>query len=54
VSTVNEAPLWDGGITFHRLSEFVGAVFALVACAVSFFLIIGHATHYSKPEEQRQ
>ncbi|KAJ5833692.1 hypothetical protein N7474_002003 [Penicillium riverlandense] len=52
-ATINEAPLWDGGITFHRLSELVGAVFAVVACAVSFFLIMGHATHYSKPEEQR-
>lgn len=53
-STVSEVDLWDGGITFHSLSLIVGGVCALLACAVSMFLIMGHATHYSKPIEQRQ
>ncbi|KAJ5182686.1 hypothetical protein N7492_000302 [Penicillium capsulatum] len=50
---IDEVPLWDGGITFHKLALIVGGICALAACAVSFFLIFGHATHYSRPIEQR-
>lgn len=46
--------MWPDGITFHNLCLVVGGVFALIACGFSFYLIMGHATHYSKPEEQRQ
>jgi hypothetical protein len=49
-----EEDLWDGGITFHNLSLIVAGVCALLACFVSIFLIMSHATHYSKPIEQRQ
>ena len=52
--TVVEEVLWDGGITFHELSLIVAGVCALIACAISGFLIMSHATHYSKPIEQRQ
>ncbi|KAJ5461751.1 uncharacterized protein N7458_003303 [Penicillium daleae] len=48
-----EEDLWDGGITFHELSLIVGGICAVLACAVSAFLIMSHATHYSKPIEQR-
>ncbi|KAK6812858.1 Organic solute transporter Ostalpha [Aspergillus parasiticus SU-1] len=51
--TIEEADLWNGGITFHQLCQIVGGVFALIAAGVSFFLIMCHATHYSKPIEQR-
>lgn len=54
ISKVHEVGLWDGGITFHTLALIVGAVFALIAGGVSFYLIMCHATHYSKPLEQRQ
>ncbi|KAJ5104459.1 hypothetical protein NUU61_001806 [Penicillium alfredii] len=50
---ITEVDLWDGGITFHQLSLLLGGACAIVACAVSIFLIMGHATHYSKPIEQR-
>jgi hypothetical protein len=49
-----EEDLWDGGITFHELSLIVGGICAVLACAISAFLIMSHATHYSKPIEQRQ
>ncbi|KAJ5378713.1 hypothetical protein N7509_011832 [Penicillium cosmopolitanum] len=50
---IEEVDLWDGGITFHELSLILGGVCALIACVISIFLIMGHATHYSKPVEQR-
>lgn len=53
-SPVDEIDLWNGGITFHHLSLIVGGVCALMACGISFFLIMGHAMHYSRPIEQRQ
>lgn len=51
---VEEVALWDGGVTFHVLALLVGGACALIACGVSLFLIVQHATHYSKPIEQRQ
>ncbi|KAJ5743026.1 hypothetical protein N7533_010128 [Penicillium manginii] len=50
---IEEVDLWDGGITFHELALILGGVCALIACFISIFLIMGHATHYSKPIEQR-
>ncbi|KAJ5495047.1 hypothetical protein N7539_000163 [Penicillium diatomitis] len=51
--TIEEEVLWDGGVTFHQLSLIVGGACGLFACVVSIFLIMSHATHYSKPIEQR-
>ncbi|KAL1851178.1 hypothetical protein Plec18170_006502 [Paecilomyces lecythidis] len=50
---IKEDPLWEGGLTFHRLGLFVCAGFALAAASIAFILIMCHATHYSKPREQR-
>ncbi|KAJ5958361.1 uncharacterized protein N7479_005511 [Penicillium vulpinum] len=50
---IEEVALWDGGITFHTLALLVGGACAIVACVVSLVLIMLHATHYSKPIEQR-
>ncbi|KAL2820519.1 organic solute transporter Ostalpha-domain-containing protein [Aspergillus cavernicola] len=51
--TIHEIDLWDGGITFHHFCLIVIGAFALVASFISFYLIMRHATHYSKPVEQR-
>ncbi|KAL4925383.1 OSTA/TMEM184 family protein [Aspergillus undulatus] len=51
--TIHEIDLWDGGLTFHELCVIVVGAFALVAGIISFYLIMRHATHYSKPVEQR-
>ncbi|KAJ5979068.1 hypothetical protein N7501_002410 [Penicillium viridicatum] len=50
---IEEVVLWDGGITFHVLALLVGGACAIIACVVSLALIMLHATHYSKPIEQR-
>ncbi|OQE40163.1 hypothetical protein PENCOP_c006G03975 [Penicillium coprophilum] len=50
---IEEVALWDGGVTFHTLALLVGGACAIVACVVSLVLIMLHATHYSKPIEQR-
>ncbi|KAI1836127.1 hypothetical protein DTO006G1_1315 [Penicillium roqueforti] len=51
--TIEEIALWDGGISFHLLALLMGGACAIIACLVSFALIMLHATHYSKPIEQR-
>ncbi|EAW12624.1 OSTA/TMEM184 family protein [Aspergillus clavatus NRRL 1] len=51
--TVAEVDLWDGGLTFHELCLIVGGAFAILAATISIYLIMCHATHYSKPIEQR-
>ncbi|KAH8430487.1 uncharacterized protein LDX57_008149 [Aspergillus melleus] len=51
--TIHEVELWDGGLTFHTLCLIAGGAFALTGACISFFLIMCHATHYSKPTEQR-
>ncbi|KAL2433399.1 hypothetical protein ABEF95_004086 [Exophiala dermatitidis] len=50
--TISEDPIWHD-YTFHRLGLYLGAIFSLIAVAVSFLLIFLHATHYLKPWEQR-
>ncbi|KAF2100934.1 DUF300-domain-containing protein, partial [Rhizodiscina lignyota] len=42
-----------GSVTFHHLGLAISAAFGLVACIIALVLIIQHATHYSKPWEQR-
>lgn len=49
---ITETPIWHGH-TFHNLGLWLSAVFALVALVVSFLLIFMHASHYSRPHEQR-
>lgn len=51
---VDEVELWDGGLTFHQLALIAGGAFAIFAGIMSLYIIMGHATHYSKPLEQRQ
>lgn len=46
-------PLWDHGLTFHHLFLIISAIFGLISVVVSLFLIFRHATHYSKPWEQK-
>ncbi|RMD42869.1 hypothetical protein DV735_g2293, partial [Chaetothyriales sp. CBS 134920] len=50
--TLHEDPVYDGH-TFHSLGLIISSVFTGVAIAVSFALIFMHATHYSRPQEQR-
>ena len=41
-------------LTFRRLTLIVSSCFGLLAILVSIVLIMLHATHYSKPWEQKQ
>lgn len=50
---VIEDPLF-AEVTFHHVGLVVSAVFSLISVAIAFFLIFKHATHYSKPWEQKQ
>ena len=52
--TVNEVALWQGGLIFHQLGLIISAVFGLISVFVAWYLIFRHATHYSKPWEQKQ
>ena len=49
---LTEEPLWHGW-TFHRMGLWISAITGIFAIAMSFFLIMMHATHYRKPWEQR-
>ncbi|OAL30040.1 hypothetical protein AYO20_08944 [Fonsecaea nubica] len=49
---ITEEPIWHGH-TFHTIGLWVAAIFTMIALAVSFFLILMHATHYLKPWEQK-
>ncbi|PYH95268.1 DUF300-domain-containing protein [Aspergillus ellipticus CBS 707.79] len=51
--TITEIPLWTNGYTFHHLCLFIGGAFTVFAWVISFVLILSHATHYSRPVEQR-
>lgn len=50
---VVEDPLF-AKVTFHHVGLVISAVFSLISVVVAFFLIFKHATHYSKPWEQKQ
>ncbi|PNS15947.1 Transmembrane protein 184 [Sphaceloma murrayae] len=50
---VSEEPLWEHGLTWHRLGLIISAAFGLVSVVVALLLIFQHATHYSKPSEQK-
>jgi len=43
-----------GSLTFHQLGLIIAAACSLFAILTSFYLIFMHATHYTKPYEQRQ
>ncbi|KAK3633138.1 hypothetical protein LTR56_015914 [Elasticomyces elasticus] len=51
-STIVEDPLWKG-FTFHHFGLFLSAVFGGISILIALFLVFQHATHYSKPYEQR-
>ena len=53
VFAVAEDPIWKS-LTFHHLGLIISAAFGALAVAISFFLILRHATHYLKPYEQKQ
>ncbi|KAB5577764.1 putative DUF300 domain protein [Coniochaeta sp. 2T2.1] len=42
-----------GSLTFHQLALIISAGSTLVAIVMSFYLIMMHATHYTKPREQK-
>lgn len=42
-----------GQLTFHDLARIIGAACTLIAVLLSLYLIFMHATHYTKPREQR-
>lgn len=51
---IKETPFFENSsLTFHRLVLIISAAFGLIAIAVSLFLMVMHATHYSRPKEQR-
>jgi hypothetical protein len=45
-------PLWRQ-FTFHHLGLIISAIFGSIAIIISLWLILKHATHYSKPWEQK-
>ncbi|KAF1991007.1 DUF300-domain-containing protein, partial [Aulographum hederae CBS 113979] len=47
-----EKPLWKN-FTFHHFGLFICACFGGLAMLIALWLIFQHATHYSKPWEQR-
>ena len=50
---VSEVPI-AGPLTFHRLVEIVVGVCTAIAVGLSLYLMFMHATHYSKPSQQKQ
>ena len=54
IATVSETPLWENGMTFHHLGLWISAGFGIFSVIVALLLVFTHATHYSKPWEQRQ
>lgn len=52
-SVINELPLWDGGIAFHKLCIIISTVLTVVSFLLAMIIIMGHALHYSNPGQQR-
>lgn len=50
----SELPLFGDYWTFHKLGLWIAAGCALFATSIAFLLIFLHATHYSRPNEQRK
>jgi hypothetical protein len=51
-AVLDETPIWHD-YTFHRIGLWISAITGIIAIALSFFLIMMHATHYLKPGEER-
>ncbi|KAF2144182.1 uncharacterized protein K452DRAFT_285419 [Aplosporella prunicola CBS 121167] len=56
---ISEEDVWslsgtELGVNFHTIGEIIGFVFSAISIGVSLYLIFRHATHYSRPWEQRQ
>jgi hypothetical protein len=49
---LHEEPIYHGH-TFHLIGLWVSGAFALTALLLSLLLIFLHASHYSKPYEQK-
>ncbi|KAK8213935.1 organic solute transporter Ostalpha-domain-containing protein [Phyllosticta capitalensis] len=59
VDKIEEEDVWklsgtDFGVTFHTIIQIIGFVFTAIAVIISLILIFNHATHYSRPWEQKQ
>lgn len=50
--TIKEDPLFSK-VTFHHVGLVICIVFTIISTVISFFLMQKHATHYSKPWEQK-
>ena len=51
-AVLDEIPIWHDW-TFHHIGLWISAITGIIAIALSFSLIMMHATHYLKPWEQR-
>ncbi|KAB2581021.1 hypothetical protein BFW01_g6619 [Lasiodiplodia theobromae] len=59
VADIEEEEIWridelDFGVTFHTVAQIIAFVFSAIAIIISLVLIFQHATHYSRPLEQKQ
>ncbi|EOD52070.1 hypothetical protein GTA08_BOTSDO09728 [Neofusicoccum parvum] len=59
VEDIKEEDIWridelDFGVTFHTIAQIIAFVFSAIAIVISLTLIFQHATHYSRPYEQKQ
>jgi hypothetical protein len=43
-----------GSLNFHKLGLIIAGGCSVVAIVISFYSIFMHASHYTKPREQRQ
>jgi len=54
-AVIHEIPLpGHDWLTFRRMVLIVSSCFGLFSVFLSLFLVFMHATHYSKPWEQKQ
>lgn len=50
---IEEDELGNTGLTFHTVGLIVSSTFGLIATVIALWLIYCHATHYSRPWEQK-
>ncbi|KAH9835097.1 DUF300-domain-containing protein [Teratosphaeria destructans] len=51
-SYISEVPIFST-VTFHHLGLFLAAVFGGISIIIAMVLVMGHATHYLRPWEQK-
>ncbi|KKY18580.1 hypothetical protein UCDDS831_g05860 [Diplodia seriata] len=54
IGKIREVPLPGMPINFHTLAQNISFIFSAVTIIISFFLMSRHASHYTKPDEQKQ